>query len=668
MKKTLGGDRLGSGQKNKVYMNNYNRSTHDLSQKFTSSMTCGALYPFLVMPAMRGDKFTIKTHADVITIPTQGPLFGSFKFQIDYFQCDVRLYQALLHNNPLALGLKTQQVMLPTYRMAMSDIAKNAAKINKSSLWAYLGLSGLGRLGGNTSPYSGARRFNAVPLLAYYDIFKTYYANKQEENAYAIHGGEQHELIDAIFYKNGTSTGSEDLTIGVMQSFGVYVGWESGSKFHKLSNEERVKVLLNIKIGYKYYAHTNWNKTTINDLTKQNNLTIQYQWTGTHVIINMRKTQGEIDTIWLNGNRVSNLKIYDQYVNDGSLKLQSFPLKNIDDMRMSILSSHTLGVAYEVSGYQSPSIAPYTWNDIESSQDNLNGLVVKTYQSDIYNNWVNTEFIDGENGIAAITAIQPEEDGSIKIDEILLKEKLYNLMNRIAVSGATYEDYLDAAYEETNRRAIEAPIYLGGMSSEIVFEQIVQTAPGGEADPLGTLAGRGRHMKRKGGNLTVKVDQPAFIIGIASLTPRITYSQGNEFYLTDIKSIFDFHKPAMDGIGFQNLIGERLAWFDTVANNDETIERNVVGKIPAWLEYMTAVDKTYGDFASGDKSFMVLNRDYEYDDETNRGIKDVTTYIDPTKYNYAFAYADIDAQNFWAEIYCDIKARRLMSAKVIPTI
>ena len=33
------------------------------------------------------------------------------------------------------------------------------------------------------------------------------------------------------------------------------------------------------------------------------------------------------------------------------------------------------------------------------------GLVVKTYQSDIFNNWINTEWIDGENGINAITAV-----------------------------------------------------------------------------------------------------------------------------------------------------------------------------------------------------------------------------------------------------------------------
>ena len=33
------------------------------------------------------------------------------------------------------------------------------------------------------------------------------------------------------------------------------------------------------------------------------------------------------------------------------------------------------------------------------------GLAIKTYQSDIFNNWINTEWIDGENGINAQSSL-----------------------------------------------------------------------------------------------------------------------------------------------------------------------------------------------------------------------------------------------------------------------
>ena len=42
-----------------------------------------------------------------------------------------------------------------------------------------------------------------------------------------------------------------------------------------------------------------------------------------------------------------------------------------------------------------------------------------------------------------------------------------------------------------------------------------------------------------------------------SITPRVCYSQGNEWDLS-LNSINDLHKPALDGIGFQELSAELL--------------------------------------------------------------------------------------------------------------
>ena len=47
------------------------------------------------------------------------------------------------------------------------------------------------------------------------------------------------------------------------------------------------------------------------------------------------------------------------------------------------------------------------------------------------------------------------------------------------------------------------------------------------------------------------------------------------------------------------------------------------------------------------ESFMVLNRNYSMD---NKGqIEDLTTYIDPVKFNYIFADTNLDAMNFWVQ-------------------
>ena len=217
-------------------------------------------------------------------------------------------------------------------------------------------------------------------------------------------------------------------------------------------------------------------------------------------------------------------------------------------------------------------------------------------------------------------------------------------------------------YGENAIRRAESPIYCGGMQSEIVFEEIVSTAA--TSEPLGTLAGKGTLLGKKGGNITIKVKEPSYIIGIMSITPRVCYSQGNEWDLS-LNTINDLHKPALDGIGFQELITEQMAWFDTPAG--EQIKFSA-GKQPAWINYMTAVDTCHGDFAEENKAmFMTLNRRYEQDEVTGR-IKDLTTYIDTTKYNYAFADTSLEAQNFWVRIAQKIIVRRKISAKIIPNL
>ena len=155
-------------------------------------------------------------------------------------------------------------------------------------------------------------------------------------------------------------------------------------------------------------------------------------------------------------------------------------------------------------------------------------------------------------------------------------------------------------------------------------------------------------------------------MGIVSITPRIDYSQGNDFTV-NLKTMDDLHKPALDEIGFQDLITEQMAFWDSdvAANGDVTIKS--AGKQPAWINYMTDINRCYGNFADpGKEMYMTLNRRYEYDENGN--IKDLTTYIDPSKYNYMFAQSSLDSQNFWTQIAVDAEVRRKMSAKVMPNL
>ena len=133
MIKTLGGDRLGSGNKQNVELHNYSRSTHDLSYAWRSTMSAGTLVPFLNEVALPGDTFNIDLECLIKTHPTVGPLFGSYKVQLDIFQCPIRLYQGQLHNNKLGIGMNMAAVKLPELRLTAATTT-DAPDINTAQI------------------------------------------------------------------------------------------------------------------------------------------------------------------------------------------------------------------------------------------------------------------------------------------------------------------------------------------------------------------------------------------------------------------------------------------------------------------------------------------------------------------------------------------------------
>ena len=156
-------------------------------------------------------------------------------------------------------------------------------------------------------------------------------------------------------------------------------------------------------------------------------------------------------------------------------------------------------------------------------------------------------------------------------------------------------------------------------------------------------------------------------MGLMAITPMIDYSQGNDFDL-NLQTIDDLHKPALDGIGYQDLIQEQMVGETSVYQDGGTISNLnhlAANKTVAWIDYMTNYNRTFGDFAVGGAlDFMVLNRRYEVGSDDT--IKDLTTYIDPQKYIEIFADTDLTSQNFWVQTVVQATRRGNYSAKQIP--
>jgi hypothetical protein len=659
-KVTLGGDRLGAGKKQTVDLKNYERSTHDLGYVWRSTMASGTLVPFMSEVALPGDNFDIDLNVDIMTHPTIGPLFGSYKVQLDVFQCPVRLYNGKLHMNMLNIGMDMSQIKLPQITLAVDGIYgdKQAAdndQINPSSIFSYLNIRGLGMPQFGGDPADISRKFNAIPYLAYWDIYKNYYSNKQEEIGAVIHNDQTANTATInYFFLHQSNTNYITLTSTPTNTPQPFTLTNEGFMDVVMSssadaNPDEIK----IRIGNQILP--------VSDIFTEFNIISSTTYRGTNP---KEEFQG--------------LEFYYYYVYEPAElqekpQIVTFPLANIDTMREEILSNVFDPNAFDINA---SSNAPYGLpikkgtNGKWCKTSPQEGLGLKTYQSDLFNNWISTEWIDGENGVNAITAVDTSE-GSFTIDSLQLSKKVYDMLNRIAVSGGSYDDWLDAVYTHERTRSVENPMYMGGLIKELVFQEVVSTTAStveNDIQPLGTLAGRGKLSgKHKGGKINIKVHEPSYIIGIVSLTPRIDYSQGNKWDV-NLKTMDDFHKPALDEIGFQDLYTDQLAWWDTEINNTtDEITFKSAGKQPAWINYMTNVNQVRGNFAEQTQQmWMTLNRRYE--NGIGNQIEDLTTYIDPSKFNHIFADARLDAQNFWTQIGVNIIARRKMSAKLMPNL
>lgn len=654
--KTIGKNTLGDNGKMKVQMRTYNRSTHNLSYIWRNTQAVGTLVPFMSIPMMKGDTFKIKLQPNVLTHPTVGPLFGSFKLQNDIFFCPIRLYNSWLHNNKLKIGLNMQQIKLPqillSAEMPMTNQKYEPNALNPSSLLYYLGIRAIGQNTKQEDP-DARRAFNAVPFLSYFDIFKNYYANKQEEKFVTIAHTNIFTKIEKI-----NSSGSPDTTYLNPMRIGAKIPTTNKIRLTGTLNENKV---LNATI--KYYEESGFDSNLYGMKTARVGEFFAIDtWTPATNQVTIKYKSG-----------ASGKFIFSIEYKEG--KMVSHNLEDLDEIRESILAKAG-NLPFYINGERSnPSFFQYLMNgslkDPSTGTDTIGtqwkyndewGLVTKTYQSDLCQNWINTEWIDGENGINQISAVAVT-DGQFTIDSLNLAQKVYNMLNRIAVSDGSYRSWLETVYTGGYTERTETPIYCGGSSAEIVFQEVVSTSAA-DQEPLGTLAGRGLDANHKGGYVEVRATEPGYLIGITSLTPRLDYTQGNQWDV-NLKSIDDMHKPALDGIGFQDLSAELLL-ADTTEFNGDDFEQKFIGKQPAWINYMTNINKAYGNFTTNE-NFMILSRQYEYDEKT-KGIKDLTTYIDPTLYNGIFADQSFNAQNFWVQIGVEIEARRVMSAKIIPNL
>ena len=426
IQKNIGKNTIGDNNKMSISLHEYNMSTHDLSTIVRNTQSPGTLVPNLCIVGQKGDTFDIDVDANVLTHPTTGPLFGSFKLEHHIYAAPVRLYNSWLHNNRTKIGLNMSKVKLPQMSVILDNKYDSMTKeeeqwnqVNPSCLLAYLGIRGFANVAQTNSKKVTK---NALPILAYYDIFKNYYANTQEENFYII--GNSEELTISI---NRTPVNPNVIpsNLGRVNNSG--------------NIELRPKTIKENELQIKVAKGSPTAKSEILTVSEIGDFTVQSDFI-------------EITTNLIPAGEIWYIKAI-QTINRTTL--ESIPLENIDAIKDSILKIDG-NTTFNISKTNGENKPPYTnfakrkpVNNKLNTTDPQYGLCLKTYNSDLFQNWINTEWVEGVKGVNEISAVDVS-DGKLSMDALNLSQKVYNMLNRIVISGGTYRDWLETVYTGSN--------------------------------------------------------------------------------------------------------------------------------------------------------------------------------------------------------------------------
>ena len=225
-----------------------------------------------------------------------------------------------------------------------------------------------------------SNQISCCPLDTHEHIFKNYYANTQEDKFYTIGSGRRFTIaINDVTYP--ITDINKTLQIGDVIRFTPTP-----------TKEEQGNLIF---IGSENSRYRRWKGSDIGAWTAQNEFKISGLKEG---------REYELDKIF----------------NELSVGLQQWELESLDTLRDNILTTKG-NVTFSVTGIDSVPVLQQFNERYGSDSGHLKttgaqfGLALKTYNSDLYQNWINTDWIEGVNGINEISPVDVS-DGSLAMD------------------------------------------------------------------------------------------------------------------------------------------------------------------------------------------------------------------------------------------------------------
>lgn len=312
-------------------------------------------------------------------------------------------------------------------------------------------------------------------------------------------------------------------------------------------------------------------------------------------------------------------------------------------------------------------------NDLDKP---LGGMCLGTYLPDVQNVILNSDFYTKN-----VTSVKVNvSSSSFSIDQLVTAKKLWDSRTKDAMASGTFKDWIRMHYGVTPKIMDDMPTFLGSTSSPIGFEDIRATTYAKDNDATQYLGDKGSSGLGYGRSRRFRIvcDRPGYVMVLAQIVPLVDYDQGLSRY-TLSRKLSDEFRPEFNGIGLQDiLVSDLNASYEAahsagLADNHPVPWHVSLGKQPAWIQYMTDVNKVRGTFSSTERSW-VLRRDMQATGEAASGTgvydpaldTDASAYINPADWQQPFADQSPTAQNFLVQFNIRHKVRSTVLKRLRP--
>lgn len=654
--------------------NKIKRSNFDWDNKVQTSADFGFIKPIFTTEVLANTGFTFDMRSAISTNPTVTPVLSRAKVQYTAWWIPARLYVPALRDGVKVKAGETDyafptinfpydqyqtywsQISIPSHDSpSYTDmrLGRGFPYIPGNSIFTSLGM-----WSPNFDPYTfvskgGSASFgvfpepkNAIPLLGYYDIFRNYFMNSQEDSAPI-------RLFSSYAYTTmDPPSGSSDNVYTAnnhLSPVDIYVDRDSFDYFFKMVRQT----------GSQYPEQL------------QSTLPSFY---------------GSFDISRNLANLYQTL-----YVNEYD-KNYAFDIVSFAPFRTYLPSSPNGNIGADEYAVPIP-IRHF-------------GECRTTYLNDYFTAFLSNENVEYERSTARV---QLGDDNTITMEQIYSAQRVQNFIRRSVFRNSDFAEYIDVQYGVKPRTDITKPMFLGSISSWLTWNDVISTTQSGEASPdtsidsninLGSRASLGFGMtvtgryrpKKERPFVRFETKEPGYFMVLQTIVPEVSYYRGFDPMYSK-RSLGSLYYPSFDKDGYQDAQFQYLVecpardvpavppgsgqnTYPNYLTSTNFLNWNVAyAQQPAWFEYMAKYDRLDGDFADPTiyMNWTFHRGDYRFngveDDEDDSTLPDFinyysTSYVQPELFNYIFANAQ-NVDNFQCFFNFDVNVYQPMSHRIL---